>query len=140
MNPEQHSPASSEEPRPVSPSIGEMVGDIAHDFSVMLRAEARLAQLEVRRNLSRIKIALVAVALAAVLSIGALVVLLLGVATLLHPFIGAGYAEILLALVVLLGAAWAMRWAVSRISDTKLVPERAGHAIKKSPDALKGQI
>ena len=123
-----------------SPSIGEMVGDIAQDFSVMLRAEARLAQMEVRRNLSRIKPALIALGFAALLGAAALVVLLMGVATLLHPLLGAGFAEILLALVVLTGAAWAARWAMRRISETRLAPERAGHAIKKSPDALKGQI
>ena len=139
MIPEQH-PLPEDQPRDPSPSIGEMVGDIAQDFSVMLRAEARLAQLEVRRNLSRIKPALMALAVAAALGIAALVVLLLGVATLLHPLLGDGWAEILLALVVLTGAAWAVRWAVHRISESKLAPERAGHAIKKSPDALRGQI
>ena len=80
-----------------SPSIGQMVGDIAQDFSVMLRAEARLAQMEVRRNLSRIKPALIALGFAALLGAAALVVLLMGVATLLHPLLGAGFAEILLA-------------------------------------------
>lgn len=106
----------------------------------MLRAEARLAQLEVRRNLSRIKPALMALAVAAVVSVSALVLLLLGVATLLHPLLGEGFAEILLALVVLLGAAWAARWAMRRITQSRLAPERAGSAIKKSPDALKGHI
>ena len=142
MIPEQHPPleAETDQASPAHPSIGEMVGDIAHDFSVMLRAEARLAQLEIKRNLSHITPALITLGMVAILAIAAAVVLLSGVAILLHPILGAGWAEILLALVVLLGAAWAARQAVRRIAESKLAPERAGHAIKKSPDALKGQI
>ncbi len=138
MNPEAHDQPNSND-APAEPSVGALIGAIADDFGVLLRAEIKLAETEIKGNLAAFVPAALMLAAAALLVVVALILLCFGLAWLLHPYLGAGWSELFVAFAILLTAFVAIRTGLARMRNIELMPQRAGKALRRSPDALRGR-
>ncbi len=120
-------------------SVGQMISAIADDFGTLLRAEIKLAETEIKGNAASLLPAALMIATAALLSVVALILLCFGLASLLYPYLGAGWSEIVVALAIFGAAFLAIRVGIARLQRIELMPQRAGKALRRSPDALRGR-
>ena len=106
-------------------------------------AEQQLALLkaEVRESATGVKLAVGAIAGAAVVGIAGLGVLLMGLAYLLADAINhLGLATLIVGIVTLIIAYILYRSAMAKVRAAELTPERTQHTLERTPAALRGDL
>ncbi|WP_022681559.1 phage holin family protein [Sphingobium bisphenolivorans] len=106
-------------------------------------AEQQLALLkaEVRESATGVKVAVGAIAGAAVVGIAGLGVLLMGLAYLLADAIDhLGLATLIVGIVTLIVAFILYRSAIEKMRASELTPERTQHTLERTPAALRGDL
>lgn len=98
------------------PSIAELVHEIAGLASTIIRGEIALARLEFREALSRSAAAFAIFLVAAFMVMAGIVFLLMGIMFLLTPFVGQGWAAIIVTVLLFAGAALLARKAQELVS------------------------
>ncbi len=115
--------------------VKSLVGDVGHLF----RTELRLAKTEVVGGLKSAVGGIVLIGIGVVMLIGALLTLLGAFVGWLTPYVGAGWAAFIVAIVV--GGTGALLAYVGskRMSAKALVPERTIASVRDGIDELKGK-
>lgn len=106
-------------------------------------AEQQLALLkaEVRSSATSVKVAVGAIAGAAVVGIAGLGVVLMGLAYLLADAIDhLGLATLIVGVVTLIIAFILYRSAMAKVQAAELAPERTQHTLERTPAALRGDL
>lgn len=132
-------PTRPDLPEPSLRSVGELLGDITTDLSVLVRQEVELAKAEVRQSADHAKAGGAMLATAAVA--GQLVLVFLSVAAwwALGEVIGRGWSALVVALVWAVIAAVTASVGRTRLKRVAPVAPRTIDTTSEIPDALKGR-
>lgn len=119
------------------PSIGAMLRQIVDDIGQLARAEVNLAKAEVTANLAKLVRPIVMIALGGLLSIAALFTLMGAFVGFLTPYVGAGWAALIVAAVVGAVAALLVMSGVKGFGAASLAPKRSVASVKADVAAVK---
>ena len=119
-------------------SIVALIKQLFEDASALLRAELRLAQAEVKSNIASIAKPIAMIAFGMLLAVAALFTLMGALVGFLAPYIGAGFAGLIVAVVVGGIAAALMLAGKKQIAAAELLPSRAVAALREDLETLKG--
>ncbi|MGI4879093.1 MAG: phage holin family protein [Janthinobacterium lividum] len=121
-----------------APSIGELLRRLVEDTGHLFRTEIRLAKSELRSNIAAAAGGGMAIGAGAILLLGAVFTLLGAAVGFLTPYVGAGWAALIVAVVAgVIGVILVMSGG-KKLSASSLVPDRAVASLKQDADALKG--
>lgn len=126
------------EPVPEEPSLGQLVRRLVDDTGELVRSELKLAQTEFKSNLSGMAGAIGMIAAAAIVAIGAFGVLLSAFVGWLTPFVGDGWAALIVAVVTGLVAFLLLQAGRKKLSAASLTPTRAAASLKQDAELIKG--
>ena len=130
-------PAGSASSDNVVDLLRELVGQGTH----LAEQQLSLIKAEVRESTIEVKTAVGAFVGAAVVGIAGLGVVLMGIAYLLGDAIGnVGLATLLTGIATLVLAYLLYRGGASKMSATSLAPDRTQRTLKRTPDAVRGDL
>ena len=119
-------------------SIGELLRQLVEDVGHLFRTELRLAQAEVRSNISGLKGGITAIAVGGVFLLVAMFTLVGAFVGWLTPYVGAGWAAFIVAVVLAVAGMIAISVGSNKLKVTNLAPQRTVASIKQDAQALKG--
>ncbi len=120
-------------------SIVSLVKRLFEEAAALVRAEFRLAQAEVKANIASIAKPIAMIAFGGLLAVAALFTLMGAAVGFLTPLVGAGFAGLIVAVVVGAIAAALMLAGKKQIAAAELMPSRAVAALREDIEALKGE-
>lgn len=124
-----------------SDNVVDLLRDLVGQGTHLADQQLSLIKAEVRESAADVKIAVGGVAGAAVVGIAGLGVVLMGLAYLLAEAIGnVGLATLIVGAVTLVLAYVLYRGAASKMSATSLTPDRTERTLKRTPDAVRGDL
>jgi hypothetical protein len=123
-----------------SSSIGELLRQLVEDVGHLFRTELRLAQAEVRSNVAGLKGGIVAIAAGGVFLLVSLFTLVGAFVGWLTPYVGAGWAAFIVAVVLAVAGLIAISVGSNKLKVTNLAPQRTVASIKQDAETLKGNI
>ena len=131
--------------RAPTPSSGDHIVDLLRELigqgSHLAEQQLSLIKAEVRESTADLKVALGAMAGAAVVGIAGLGVVLMSFAYLLGDAIdNLGLATLIVGAATLILAYILYRGAASKMSATRLAPERSQRTLERTPDAVRGDL
>lgn len=135
--------------RPASPlpvvveerrSLSALVRQIADDATLLVRTEVKLARAEVSANISRLARPAMMVGAAALLGIGVLFTLMGAFVGFLTPYVGAGWAALIVVKVVGVIAFLLLQTGLKGFGAITLVPNRAMRSVKADVAAIKESV
>lgn len=130
--------AVTSEPVVEEPSIGQLVRRLVDDTGELVRSELKLAQTEFKSNLTAMVAPIGMVVGAAVFGLAALFVLLGAFVGWLTPYVGAGWAALIVAAVTGLIAFLLFSAGRKGLSAASLAPTRTTASLKQDAELLKG--
>lgn len=136
-------PASGDTPRNQGGdhNIVDLVGRLTQQGAHLAREQVSLMQAEVREAAHDVKVAVSAMATAAVFGIAGLGVLLMGIAYLVADIIDSlALGTIIVGAITLVIAAILYAGARKKVDSTNLKPDRTLHTISDTPAAVTGDI
>lgn len=119
------------------PSIGAVLRRIVDDVGQLARTEVNLAKAEVTANIGKLVRPIVMIAAGALLGIAALFTLMGALVGFLTPYVGAGWAALIVAAVVGGIAALLVMSGVKGIGAATLAPKKAVASVKADVAAVK---
>lgn len=121
-----------------SASIADLLRRLVEDTGHLFRTEIRLAKSELRGNIAAAKGGAAAIGLGAILLLGAVFTLLGAAVGFLTPYVGAGLAALIVAIVVgVIGAVLVVSGG-KKLGAASLTPDRAVASLKQDAEALRG--
>lgn len=124
-----------------SDNVVDLLRDLVGQGTHLADQQLSLIKAEVRESAADVKIAVGGMAGAAVVGIAGLGVVLMGLAYLLAEAIGnVGLATLIVGAVTLVLAYVLYRGAASKMSATSLTPDRTERTLKRTPDAVRGDL
>jgi hypothetical protein len=137
--------APSFEPRVVGEGGGESLADLVrqltHQGSHLAEQQLNLVKAEVRESVDEVKVAVGAMAGAAVVGIAGLGVTLMGLAYLLGQAINnVALATLLVGVATLVVALVLYSSGSSKIRGASLAPDRTAKTLERTPDAVRGNL
>jgi hypothetical protein len=124
-----------------SDNVVDLLRDLVGQGTHLADQQLSLIKAEVRESAADVKIAVGGMAGAAVVGIAGLGVVLMGLAYLLADAIGnVGLATLIVGAVTLVLAYVLYRGAASKMSATSLTPDRTERTLKRTPDAVRGDL
>jgi len=121
-----------------SPSIGELLRTLVEDVGHLFRTELRLAQAEVKSNLAGLKVGAAAIAVGGMLLLVSLFTLVGAFVGWLTPYVGAGWAAFIVAVVLAVVGLIAISVGGKKLSAASLAPQRTVASLKQDAQTLKG--
>ncbi len=119
------------------PSIGATLRQIVDDVGQLARTEVNLAKAEVTANIAKLVRPIVMIAMGALLGIAALFTLMGALVGFLTPYVGAGWAALIVAAVVGGIAALLVMSGIKAIGAVTLAPKRSVASVKADVAAVK---
>lgn len=127
--------------RPPDRSVPELFGSVIGQISTLFRKEIQLARAEVSEKLSHATGAITPLAAGGGLLLGALILLLFALVSLLVYFgIPIGWAQLITGLVAALGGYLLIRAAISQLKTSNLTPNRTAEQLSKDVQVAKEQV
>lgn len=124
-----------------SDNVVDLLKQLAGQGSHLAEQQLALIKAEMRESTNDLKAAVGAMAGAAVVGIAGLGVVLMGLAYLLGDAIdNLGLGTLIVGLATLALAYVLYRSGASKMSATKLAPERTERTLQRTPDAVRGQL
>jgi hypothetical protein len=121
-------------------TIPGLLRNLAEQGSHLAQQQVNLVQAEVRESVSDLKLAIGAMAGAAVVGIAGLGVLLMGIAFLVAQAMPLWAATLLVAVVTLAGAYLLFRRGSQKIQTSAISVERTKRTLGRAPSAISGNI
>jgi ABC-type nickel/cobalt efflux system permease component RcnA len=125
--------------RPADEGISGLLRTLADQSSHLVQQQVQLVQAEVRESVADVKLAVGAMAGAAIVGIAGLGVLLMAFAYLLAEAMELWLATLIVALVTLLGAYILYRGGMKKIQDSAFHMDRTKRTLERTPDAVTSQ-
>jgi hypothetical protein len=133
--------ASSPNSASGSDNVVDLLRDLVGQGTHLADQQLSLIKAEVRESAADVKVAVAGMAGAAVVGIAGLGVVLMGLAYLLADAIGSiGLATLIVGVVTLVLAFILYRSAAGKMSSTSLRPDRSERTLKRTPDAVRGDL
>ena len=120
-------------------SIVALIRRLFEDAAALARAELRLAQAEVKENIVGIAKPVAMIAFGMLLAVAALFTLMGALVGFLAPYVGPGFAGLIVAVVVGAIAGALMLTGKKEIAAAQLLPSRAVAALRDDIETLKGE-
>lgn len=121
-------------------SLPQLVADLTHDLSTLVRKESELVRVEFKENLQQVARGGAKLAVGAVLLLAALMVLLqtlvLGLSKVMDPV----WASLLVGVVVAVVGFVLLRNGAQSAQPSNLRPDRAANQLKKDAQLVKEQV
>lgn len=133
----------SDNMRPVPPdrSLPELASSLVGQISTLFRKEVQLARAEMGEKLGSMAGAVVPMAAGGGLLLGALVLLLLALASLLvHLGVIRGWAELIVGILAAIGGYVLIRTGISKLGSASLVPSRTMEQLSRDAQVAKEQV
>ena len=122
-------------------SLGELFGDLSAQISALVRQEVQLAKTEITGKIAGLAVGAAALAVAAVLGLGAFLVILAAAVAALSLVLPVWAAALIVAVVLLLIAAVAALTGIKKIkSATPPIPQKTIETLKEDAQWLKNQV
>lgn len=122
-------------------SIPELFGSVVNQLSTLFRQEVRLARAEIGEKLGEASGAALPLAAGGGMLFGALILLLLALASLLVRFgLATGWAQLAVGLVAALIGYALIRGGISKLSGTNLMPHRTAEQLSRDAEVAKEQV
>jgi len=121
-------------------SLPQLVADLTHDLSTLVRKESELVRVEIKENLQQVARGGAKVAVGAVLLLAALMVLLqtlvLGLSKVMDPV----WASLLVGVVVAIVGVVLLRNGAKSAAPSNLRPDKAANQLRKDAQLVKEQV
>jgi uncharacterized membrane protein YqjE len=122
-------------------NVVDLLKQLAGQGSQLAEQQLALIKAEIRESTAELKAAIGAMAGAAVVGLAGLFVLLMGIAYLLGDSIhNVGLGTIIVGIATLALAYVLYRSGASKMSATKLAPDRTQRTLQRTPDAVRGDL
>lgn len=121
-----------------SRSLPQLLSDLTHDVTTLVRQEAELARAEISEKLHQLGKGAGEVIAGAICLLAALLVLLQAVVVALANWIGPGWASLVVGLVVAIIGAILVKMGTSNMSD--LEPERTTRQVRKDANLAREHL
>ena len=119
-------------------SIGVLLRTLVEDVGHLFRTELRLAQAELKSNLSGLKTGAASIAVGGMLLLVSLFTLVGAFVGWLTPYVGAGWAAFIVAVVLAVIGLIAISVGGKKLSAASLAPQRTVASLKQDAQTLKG--
>jgi hypothetical protein len=121
--------------------LGTLVTDLVNQMAELVRTEARLLRAEMQEKMHKAGNGMMEIAAGAVLLLGALLVLLQAlVVALANLGLGAGWASLLVGLIVAAIGYMLVRRGTTNMSPSELAPEKSMAQVRRDIDVAKEQV
>lgn len=127
-------------PNDGQPSISEQLRSLLEDSVYLFRTEIRLAKAELRGNITAAKNGAVAIGIGVFLLLAAVFTLVGAAVGFLTPYVGAGWAALIVAVVVGVFGVILVVSGGKKLSATSLAPDRAVASLKQDAEVIKGNL
>ena len=127
------SPYSGEQP-----SIGQLVKDLVDDSRHLLRTELKLAQAEMKQNVSRMRTPVIAIAAGLLFCMAALFTLMGALVGWLSELVGPGWAAFIVAIFAAAIGVGLILFGRRQLAEGEIAPTRTVSSLKQDAQALKG--
>jgi len=117
-------------------SIGDLLRNLIEDLGHLFRTELRLAQAEFRSNLSGLKVGITAIAVGGMFLLISLFTLVGAFVGWLTPYVGAGWAAFIVAVVLAVIGIIAISVGSKKLSVANLAPQRSVASLKQDAVTL----
>ena len=121
-------------------SIGAIIGQLTADFSTLMKQEVALAKAEVAQNIKNAGLGIGFLVGAVVLALVALNVLAAALAAALATFIGAGWAALVVGIVILAVAAILAMRGLNSLKPENLTPSRTVRNVQADAQTIKENV
>lgn len=125
---------------PDNRSIPQLIGDLSSDLTGLLRKESELVRAEVSEKLAQLLKASGEMAAGAICLMVALLILLQAVVIALAKVVGAGWASLIVGLVVAAVGVILLRAGAKSAAPRQLTPERSLRQVEKDAQLAKEQV
>jgi hypothetical protein len=119
-------------------SLGELFKSLTNDLSTLVRSEIALAKLEIKQSLTRLGMGGAFFLLAALLAVGALILLLVTLILVLAIWIPAWASTLIIAVLMLLMGALFVFLGKKKMENLDFLPEAAIENVRSDIETLKG--
>jgi len=121
-----------------TPSIGDLLRRLIEDIGSLFRTEVRLAKSEFRGNVAAAKGGAAVIGVGAFFLVGGLFTLLGAAVGFLTPYVGAGFAGLIVAIVALIVGGILVMSGVKKLTSFSVTPARTVASLRQDADALTG--
>ena len=121
-------------------SLPQLVGDLTHDLSTLVRKESELIRVELKENLQQMARGGAKLAVGAVLLLAAAMVLLQTLVLALSKVMDPVWASLLVGVVVAVVGFVLLRGGAKSAQPSNLRPDRAANQLKKDAQLVKEQV
>lgn len=125
---------------PENRSLPQLLGDLSSDITGLLRKESELVRAEVSEKLAQLVKASGEMAAGAICLMAALLILLQAVVIALAKVIGAGWASLIVGLVLAVLGFILVRAGAKSAAPQRLTPERSLRQVEKDAQLAKEQV
>lgn len=125
---------------PDNRSIPQLIGDLSSDLTGLLRKESELVRAEVSEKLAQLLKASGEMAAGAICLMVALLILLQALVIALAKVVGAGWASLIVGLVVAAVGVILLRAGAKSAAPRQLTPERSLRQVEKDAQLAKEQV
>lgn len=133
-------PTSEEMGASARPSLANLVHSLSDDVTGLVRAEVGLARAEVAANVAKLGRPVIFILAAALLGVAALFTLMGAAVGFLTPYVGAGWAALIVAAVVGIVAFVLFQSALASLKQISIAPKRAIAGVKTDVAMVKDSI
>jgi len=121
-------------------SVPDLLGDLTRETTTLVRKEVELVRTELRENLRAMGRGGMEIAGGAILLLGALIVLLEALVIALANWIGAGWAALVVGVVVALIGFAMVRMGTKAMQPDQLIPDRSIHQAREDAHMAKEKV
>ena len=122
-----------------SRSVPELLSDLARSVPALVRQESQLLRSEMSDKVTQLEVGLGSIVAGAILLFAALLVLLEAVVIALTEFMGAGWAALVVGVVVAIIGAVLLKKGSDQMKVSNLMPERTSNQLKQDRDLARDQ-
>lgn len=121
-------------------SVPQLLGDLTREVTTLVRKEVQLIRAEFSEKVTQLEVGAGSVAAGAICLLVALNVLAGALVIALTEFMGAGWAALLVGVVLAVLGAVLVKKGASNLSPSELVPERTAHQVSQDATMLREQV
>jgi xanthine/uracil permease len=121
-------------------SLPQLVGDLTHDLSTLVRKESELIRVELKENMQQMARGGATLAVGAVLTLAAAMVLLQTLVLALAKVMDPVWASLLVGVIVAVVGVVLLRNGAKSAQPSNLRPDRAANQLRKDAQLVKEQV
>lgn len=131
------------DPRPAADprSVPQLLSDLARDLATLFRKEGQLIRAELSDKITQLEVGAGSIAAGAICLLAALLVLLQAlVIALANAGLGAGWASLLVGVVVAALGVFLLKKGADHMKASNLAPERSAHQLRQDAELVREQV